>query len=74
MSGWESQLLSYLLSAWLHTLLALGVVAVGESIGWLRDWSLNERAWRIALLAPLLTAAVGLPGGALPTSPPTPAS
>ena len=73
MSGWESQLLSYLLSAWLHTLLALGVVAVGESIGWLRDWSLNERAWRIALLAPLLTAAVGLPGGALPTSPPTPA-
>jgi len=60
MSEWSAGLLSYLASAWLHTLVALLAVLLAERSGVLRRWSSREAAWRLALVLPLCSAALPL--------------
>ena len=51
-------LLSWWLTAWVHGGLMLLLVYLGERLALLKAPSLREAAWRLALLAPLLTASV----------------
>lgn len=60
MSEFAAALLSYLTNAWLHTIVALLAVLLAERSGLLRRWSSREAAWRLALILPLLSAALPL--------------
>ncbi len=51
-------LLSWWLTAWVHGGLMLLLVFLGERFALLQSPALREAAWRMALLAPLLTASV----------------
>lgn len=49
-------LLSWWITAWLHALVLLGAVWLAERGGLLHAPALRQASWRLALLAPLLTA------------------
>lgn len=49
-------LLSWWITAWLHALILLGAVWLAERGGLLHAPALRQASWRLALLAPLLTA------------------
>jgi beta-lactamase regulating signal transducer with metallopeptidase domain len=51
-------LLAWWLTAWVHGCLMLLLVYLGERLTLFKAPSLREAAWRLALLAPLLTASV----------------
>lgn len=52
------KLVSWWATAWLHGVLLLAAVYLAERAGVLRSASMREAAWRLALLAPLLTASL----------------
>lgn len=60
------QLLSWWITLGLHALILLGSVWLAERGGLLRSPSVRQASWRLALLAPLLTASVHLAGGREP--------
>lgn len=59
-------LLSWWITAWLHALILLGAVWLAERNGWLRSPALRQASWRLALLAPLLTASLQLAADRMP--------
>jgi hypothetical protein len=56
-------LLSFLVTAWLHAVVLLGVAWVLERLGLVRGLAAREWLWRCALLLPLASAAVALSAG-----------